>query len=47
LGTTTAGRPLVLNVDPPVRSRYLVLWFTKLPKLDAKWRLAISEISLR
>ena len=40
------GSPVVLRPDSPVRSRYLVLWFTKLTRVDGENRLDIAEISL-
>lgn len=37
----------VLTPTRPVKSRLLVLWFTKLPKTGGKYQLLVSEINVR
>jgi hypothetical protein len=44
VATTPAGGPQTLTPAEPVRSRYLVVWFTELPTTEGVFRASVSEI---
>ncbi len=44
---TGAGPSLTLDLAQPVRTRYVVVWLTSLPKVDGGYRGGIAEIAVR
>lgn len=46
-GLTDVGGSAVFRLDPKVRTRYLVVWLTKLPKVAGGYQGKIAEISVR
>ncbi|WP_436701971.1 hypothetical protein [Nocardioides sp. BYT-33-1] len=47
VATGTGGGVLTLAGAEPVRSRYLVLWWTALPEVDGDFRAEVSEVVVR
>ena len=46
VATAAAGGAQTLTPAQPVRSRYLVLWFTQLPTTDGVFRARVAEIAV-
>ncbi|MCZ4499449.1 MAG: prkC 3 [Marmoricola sp.] len=46
-GATANGTSVVLRIDPTVRTRYLILWLTKLPKSARGFQGQVAEITVR
>lgn len=44
---TDAGEEVTFEPDEPVTTRYLLVWFTKLPPSEGGFRGGISEVSVR
>jgi hypothetical protein len=44
--TITDGKAK-LTVADPSKSRYLILWFTRVPRFNGEYRLDVSEIEVR
>jgi hypothetical protein len=46
-GTTADGTTVVLRADPTVRTRFLVVWLTRLPAVSGGFRGEITEVTVR
>lgn len=46
-GASANGTSVVLRVDPAVRTRYLIVWLTKLPKSARGFQGQVAEITVR
>ena len=46
VATAAAGGVQALTPPQPVRSRYLVLWFTQLPTTDGVFRASVAEVAV-
>jgi len=46
-GATADGTSAVLRVDPAQRTRYLIVWLTKLPAVTGGYRGEIAEVTVR
>ncbi|WP_340270742.1 discoidin domain-containing protein, partial [Aquipuribacter nitratireducens] len=48
VGTAGTGASAsVVELDEPVETQYVVLWFTSLPENDGDWRALVSEVQVR
>ena len=46
-GLTADGATALFRVEPTVRTRFLIVWLTKLPKVSGGYRGEIAEVSVR
>jgi hypothetical protein len=46
-GATADGTTVILRVDPAQRTRYLVVWLTRLPAVPGGFRGEVTEVTVR
>ncbi len=47
IGTgSVTGESVEVKLKEPVETKYVVIWFTKLPENDGKWRVQLTEVGV-